>query len=320
MGYEAELRVAVEAVREAATLCRAVQARLQPDLEMAKQDRSPVTVADFGAQALICRRLEEAFPGDQVIGEESADALREPEQASLKERVVAEVRAVLGDVSPEQVCGWIDRGGARDYSPRYWTLDPIDGTKGFLRGENYAIALALVVEGKLSVGVVGGPNLDDGVLFTATAGGGAFAQPLDGSGEPHRLAVSDVDSTAAMRWCESVEAAHQAHSVSARIAHALGTEVAPRRIDSMLKYGLVARGDAELYLRLPKQAGYREKIWDHAAGALVLTEAGGRASDLEGRDLDFTQGSRLGNDAGIVVSNGRRHDAILEIVNRVRSE
>ena len=81
-----------------------------------------------------------------------------------------------------------------------------------------------------------------------------------------------------MRWCESVEAAHQAHSVSARIADALGTAVAPRRIDSMLKYGLVARGDAELYLRLPKKAGYREKIWDHAAGALVVTEAGG---DLE---------------------------------------
>jgi 3'(2'), 5'-bisphosphate nucleotidase len=322
MAYEAELKVAVEAVREAAILCRAVQGRLRPDLEMAKQDRSPVTVADFGAQALICRRLEQAFLDDRVIGEESADALREPDNASLKEEVTAEVRAVLGDVTSEQVCAWIDRGGARDHSPRYWTLDPIDGTKGFLRGAHYAIALALVVDGKLSVGVVAGPNLDGGVLFSASAGGGAFVRPLDvaGTDDPQAIAVSATESTAAMRWCESVESAHQSHRISARIAEALGTNVAPRRIDSMLKYGLVARADAELYLRLPKQEGYQEKIWDHAAGAIVVLEAGGRVTDLKGDALDFGNGSRLGNDAGIIVSNGRAHDRILEVVNRVRSE
>jgi 3'(2'), 5'-bisphosphate nucleotidase len=272
MAYETELQVAIEAVREAATLCQAVQGRLEPDLELSKQDKSPVTVADFGAQALICRRLQEAFPDDRVIGEESADALRDEANAGLLEQVVTEVRAVLGDASPDAVCGWIDRA-----------------------------------------------NLDDGVLFSAVAGEGAWVHPLAG-GERQRVSVSETAQTADMRWCESVEAAHQAHSVSARIADALGTAVAPRRIDSMLKYGLVARGDAELYLRLPKKAGYREKIWDHAAGALVVTEAGGRASDLDGAPLDFSAGSRLGNEAGIVVSNGTCHDAILETVRRVRAE
>jgi len=51
------------------------------------------------------------------------------------------------------VCEWIDRGGS-DYARRFWTLDPIDGTKGFLRGDQYAVALALVVDGKVQVGVL----------------------------------------------------------------------------------------------------------------------------------------------------------------------
>jgi 3'(2'), 5'-bisphosphate nucleotidase len=322
--YAAELKVAIEAVREAAVLCTAVQARLSPDVELRKQDKSPVTVADFGSQALICRRLQEAFPDDQVIGEESADVLREAENTGLLAQVVDEVRGVLGDVDAEAVCAWIDRGAAREPAPRTWTLDPIDGTKGFLRGANYAVALALIEEGRVVVAVLGGPNLavgDDGktgALFHALPGGGAWVEALDGSVERQRVSVSDVKATADMRWCESVEAAHQAHSVSAKIAVELGTVAESRRIDSMCKYGLVARGDADLYLRLPR-GNYQENIWDHAAGVLVVTEAGGRASDLNGDDLDFGCGQKLGNPNGIVVSNGHQHDAVLEVVRRVRA-
>ena len=149
--YEWEREVAVEAVREAARLCRAVRAEISPEV-LAKKDRSPVTVADFGSQALIARALAEAFPDDPVIAEEDSAELRLPENAPLLDQVLRHVRAVRGGgdsagaLDAGEVCRWIDRGGASEYRDRFWTLDPIDGTKGFLRGEQYAVALAMVVE------------------------------------------------------------------------------------------------------------------------------------------------------------------------------
>ena len=71
---------------------------------------------------------------------------------------------------------------------------------------------------------------------------------------------------------------------------------------------------ADAYLRLPKSAEYVEKIWDHAAGALVVQEAGGRVSDIHGRDLDFSRGYLLSGNRGVIVSNGRLHDAVLEAI------
>src|SRR2546430_1419506 len=91
-----ERDVAMRAVREAALVCRAVQGGL--DLSaMAKEDRSPVTIADFGSQALICRALEEAFPDDPVVAEEDAADLRRAENAGSLSEVVRHVAAVRGD-------------------------------------------------------------------------------------------------------------------------------------------------------------------------------------------------------------------------------
>jgi 3'(2'), 5'-bisphosphate nucleotidase len=106
-------------------------------------------------------------------------------------------------------------------------------------------------------------------------------------------------------------AAHAAHSVQAAIAARLGISNPSFRIDSQCKYAVVARGEASIYLRLPRDTSYREKVWDHAAGALVLEEAGGRASDLDGKALDFSQGRLLGNHRGIVCTNGAIHDQVL---------
>lgn len=147
--YEREQAVAIEAVREAARLCRAVASEISPDI-LPKRDKSPVTVADFGSQALICRTLAEAFPHDPVIAEEDAVELRGPENAAILSQVLRHVLAVRSEtadaasmiINLEQVCRWIDHGGGSRHSERFWTLDPIDGTKGFLRGEQYAVALA----------------------------------------------------------------------------------------------------------------------------------------------------------------------------------
>jgi 3'(2'), 5'-bisphosphate nucleotidase len=85
-------------------------------------------------------------------------------------------------------------------------------------------------------------------------------------------------------------------------------------MDSQAKYGAVARGEAALYLRLPspKSPDYREKIWDHAAGSLVVEEAGGRVTDMHGRRLDFAADYKMNNNRGVIVSNGAMHQAVIE--------
>ena len=318
--YRSEAEVAVAAARQAAVLCEAVRNDLAAST-LEKQDRSPVTVADFGSQALICRAIHEAFPDDAIIAEESSSALREPGNRGLLDRLTGYVRTVRSGATEDLVCDWVDFGTSDSTSGRFWTLDPIDGTKGFLRNDQYAIALALIEDGTLRVAALACPRLDrsdgegKGVLFLAVAGEGAVELPIDGPGSGQKVRVSETTNPAALRFCESVESAHSSHSDAARVAELLGIQAPPRRLDSQAKYGLVARGDAEIYLRMPKGGDYQERIWDHAAGALVVAESGGRVSDLRGRPLDFTRGRTLAENYGILVTNGTLHDEVLEAVN-----
>ncbi|MCP4572833.1 MAG: 3'(2'),5'-bisphosphate nucleotidase [bacterium] len=313
-----ELETALAAVRTAGLLCREVQASLDPGA-LEKKDRSPVTVADFGSQALVCKALGEAFPADPVIGEENSAALRDPANAATLERVTDLVRARVTDATTDDICTWIDRGAHKEAVPRLWTLDPIDGTKGFLRGQQYAVGLALVLDGEIVLSALACPNLGPaldgdrgaGTVMLAIRGAGAWQVPMDGEAAAVPLRVSGEADPALIRFCESVEKAHSSHDAAARIAERLAIRAEPVRLDSMTKYAVVARGEAEAYLRLPRSAEYREKIWDHAGGVLVLTEAGGRVTDVLGRDLDFSHGYRLEENLGVIVSNGRVHEAIL---------
>lgn len=324
--WDEELQIAVTAVRAAARVCRAVQHDLLTTETMQKADRSPVTVADFASQAVVCRWLARATPGDPVVGEENASELRKQERRGLLDSIVRRVRDELGaDVSAAEVLEWIDRGNAEAGGRRYWTLDPIDGTKGFLRGQQYAIALALIEEGEVVLGVLGCPNLPGpfgsrGVVFTAVRGGQAQARPLFGDAEngAQLIHVAPVSRVASARFCESVESEHSDHADSARVARLLGITTEPYRIDSQCKYAIVARGDSSIYLRIPKRETYREKVWDHAAGKLLVEAAGGKVTDIDGTPLDFRHGRSLERNRGIVATCGSIHNEVLEAIRRVR--
>ena len=321
-----QLAAAVEAVRAASRVCIAVQKALVSADTLEKKDKSPVTVADFASQAIVCSKLVAALPGDVVVGEEDSAELREDEQAALRAAVVEKVGGELGSNPTEsQVLDWIDIGGAEASGSRYWTLDPIDGTKGFLRGEQYAVALGLIEDGEVVLGVLGCPNLPSqggtGALFAAVKGQGAQILALEGSGSAGApLRVAQVKTPAEARFCESVESGHSNQGESARIAELLGITQEPYRIDSQCKYAAVSRGDASIYLRMPTRKDYREKIWDHAAGKIVVECAGGRVTDVNGNDLDFTRGRTLEDNRGIVATSGTIHDEVIEVVKRVRAE
>jgi 3'(2'), 5'-bisphosphate nucleotidase len=119
------------------------------------------------------------------------------------------------------------------------------------------------------------------------------------------------------RFCESVESGHSNQDQSAQIAARLGITAEPYRIDSQCKYAAVARGDASIYLRLPTRADYREKIWDHAAGKFVVEQAGGVVTDVAGAPLDFSHGATLAANTGVVATDGRFHDQVIDAVRSV---
>ncbi len=331
--YGKELEVAARAVGRAARLCRAVRLELKPEA-LSKEDSSPVTIADFGAQALIGEALLGAFPSDPVISEEDSAELAKPENTGLLTQTTRYFNRVAGSnerepASPDAVRRLIDHGATAHASVRFWTVDPIDGTKGFLRGGQYAIALALVVNGRVVVAALACPELEaggtqdaPGAIFFAVRGQGAHviheSRVERIAANARRIGVGTSADPAAVGYCESVESSHSAQGESALVASRLGIRTQPRRIDSQAKYALVARGDADLYLRLPTRKDYREKIWDHAAGALLVEEAGGTVTDITGRPLEFHHGRELVANQGVVVSNGRIHQAVIAAINAQR--
>jgi 3'(2'), 5'-bisphosphate nucleotidase len=313
-----ERDVAIAAVRDAGLLCRAVRATFRSGQATTKEDRSPVTVADLGAQALIRLTLADAFPADAVMGEEDSRQVRDPESSQLAAEVRQRVLSYRAGMSPDDVADALDAcadpGGP---GRRWWTLDPVDGTLGFLRDEQYAVALALVEDGEVVLGVLGCPNLarEGGVgsLFIAERDEGVWELPLDGEDPPSPIRVAQVEDIRDARYAESVAGGHSAHDTSARIASLLAITAPPMRMDSQAKYAVVARGDASIYLRIP-HGDYRENVWDHAAGALIVEEAGGIVSDIDGKPLDFTLGRRLEANRGVLATTARFHAQVVEAV------
>ncbi|VVT43635.1 uncharacterized protein SAPINGB_P000074 [Magnusiomyces paraingens] len=335
MSFALEKKVAELAVKRASALAKLV-ADTHID-SITKTDKSPVTVADYGAQAIIINAIKHVFPNDNVVGEEDAANLRA--DPTLKQHVWSLVKdatdkdsasaSAIGSIqTAEEMCDSIDAGnyeGGRN--GRMWALDPIDGTKGFLRRGQYAVCLALVVDSVVQVGVIGCPNLpldykssgtsENGVLFSAVKGLGAFQQSLFGSEPEKPIKFHEISSTSEATFCESVEAGHSSHDTQAKIAQTLGITKPPVRMDSQAKYVSIARGDGDIYLRLPVHADYQEKIWDHAAGNVIVTEAGGVVTDKDGHPLDFGVGRTLKDNKGVIAASKAIHAKVLEAVKNV---
>ncbi|CAK9864132.1 unnamed protein product [Sphagnum jensenii] len=337
-----DLQLAARAVRLASRLCQSVQRGLLAKETQSKSDDSPVTVADYGSQALVSWALERELPAGSfsLVAEEDSEDLGTETGAAMLTRITQLVNDTIAadstlDAAPlttKDVLLAIDQGRSKGGATgRHWVLDPIDGTRGFVRGDQYAVALGLLENGEIVVGVLGCPNLPMtsiahgvpkdsnepvGCLFTASKGAGTFVQSLDGKLQPQQVYVSNVEDPAWATFCESYESAHSNQSLTANIARVLGVTAPPVRIDSQAKYGAMARGDAVIYLRFP-HPGYREKIWDHAAGSIVITEAGGAVFDAAGKSLDFSTGRFLDLERGIIATNKKLKPVVLAAVQTV---
>jgi len=314
---------AIDSVRRLARLAQTIQANTVSE-SLTKSDRSPVTIADFAIQALFSKALIDHAPGDLLVGEEQSGALREADAAPMLARITEFVSSQAPGATNDDVCEWIDRGTA-DSGDRFWTLDPIDGTKGFLRNAQYAVALALVENGRVRLGVLGCPELSDpttgsqgsnGTVMVAERGNGTWCQPLDESTAFTRVHCSDISEGAQARLLRSVESGHTNTGRMGRIVEALGVEAEPVLMDSQAKYAVLAAGGGDALFRLlnDNKLDYKECIWDQAAGSIVVEEAGGKVTDLSGAELDFGQGRKLTNNAGVLATNGHLHQAALDAI------
>ena len=314
-----EKQIAIDAVLKAIPLCQQVEADMVAEDTVEKEDGSPVTVADFATQAFICQALGEAFPEDPIVAEEDSQELRENPQ--LMQRVTGYVNSFIeGALSSPAVCDLIDLGNG-EVGERFWTLDPIDGTKEFPCGGPYSIALALIVDGEVKLGVLGCPNLpqkwDDpqaqqGCLFVAERGKGAWMLSLDGE-YSERIHVSQTTR----RFLDTVESTHSDRDAHTKIAQQAGLIMPPIEMYGQAKHGVLARGEASVYIRLPNPAtpDYREYIWDNAAGMIVVEEAGGVVTDVDGQALDFSQAAKMTLNRGILATNGKLHPQLLECIS-----
>ncbi|KAI3456279.1 hypothetical protein Pfo_012942 [Paulownia fortunei] len=368
--YSKELEVAVKVVHMACLLCQRVQESLlskSNDIVLSKNDNSPVTVADWSVQATVSWVLSEDFGSENVsiVAEEDVQALPKADAVGLLEAVVTTVNECLSEapcfglsapamaLTTSEVLEAISRCNSKGApSGRFWVLDPVDGTLGFVRGDQYAIALALIENGEPVLGVLGCPNYptkkeflsynngyrrimtrlasptlkswDEGCVIYARKGSGrAWMQPLHHKenkfvwpNSARQIKVSTIDNPALATFCEPVEKANSSHSFTAGVAHSVGLRNQPLRVHSMVKYAAIARGDAEVFMKFPR-TGYKEKIWDHAAGVVIIQESGGVVTDAGGQPLCFSRGMHLeGLDRGIIACCGASlHEKILRAVD-----
>jgi len=323
-----EAKFAIAAVREAAQLTRLVQKGLVSPA-LVKGDKSPVTVADFSAQAVVAKRLSESFPDAKLVGEEDSADLQATDEGKATLAQVQHFLSSAGtEATAEQICNWIDVGNA-EAKGDFWTLDPVDGTKGFLRGDQYVVALALIRDGQVQLGVLGCPELSTankadrggaGSLLIASRGEGTWTAPIDGDStdwkQLHVTSTSDVKQTRIFR---SVETAHTNTGQLGELASAMGVEADPIPMDSQAKYSVLAAGGGEMLVRLlsANRMDYRECIWDQAAGSIVVEEAGGKVTDLDGKSLDFSHGKKLTANRGVLATNGHVHAAALAALQKI---
>ncbi|PJF42578.1 MAG: hypothetical protein CUN55_09840 [Phototrophicales bacterium] len=317
MQYET-LQPIITAVEQACALTKRIQAAHL----MVQHDKkgSPVTIGDYGAQAILGRTLHQHFPNEGVIAEESGQQFLELVPPHQRAQVVQLVSETLGEtVTEAQIVQWLDQG--RDVqSERVWMIDPIDGTKGFLAGRCYAVAVGIVVGSCAVAGIMGSPNYiaqkQQGMLFLAYDGH-AYRRPLN-SQQWQPIHVSDRTAPNQVIITEGVEDSNVDRSLMHHIYKTLGWSYeSTLQVDGMDKYGIVASGEADVYLRIPNDHRRRANVWDHAAGVAILEAAGGKVTDREGNPLNFAERPVMHSAEFVIVTNGRLHDQVLGILAEV---
>jgi 3'(2'), 5'-bisphosphate nucleotidase len=267
----------------------------------------------LATQYILVKAIQAKFPNDAIIAEEDLVNSTEDQKLRLQTFLHQSISAQkLPLPSPE--------------TRRFWTIDPIDGTKGYLRGGQYAICVALVVDQEVQLAFLACPRLPTSLskspatLFVAIRSLGVLEMSL-AEGRNRRLGFGLRPSGQTQPiLAESYESNHTDHQFSKTFSRALNLSEETVRMDSQCKYGIVARGDAHIYLRRPTKPGYVERIWDHAPGVLIVEEAGGTVTDFEGKRIVFAPEAALSRAGGILATNlPTGHSTVLAVLQAIEN-
>ncbi|KAL2005881.1 hypothetical protein VTN00DRAFT_10374 [Thermoascus crustaceus] len=353
--YSKELQIACLAVQRATLLTKILLEAVDKGA-IDKFDSTPVTIADFAAQALIIGSMHRAFPDDDFVGEESADSLREdPELLDRVWQLVSTTRledpeseALLATPSTkEEMVDLIDLGvkGKCERQGRSWVLDPVDGTATFMRGQQYAVCLALVEDGEQKVGVLGCPNLNlekgtvsedvvdrdgYGLMLSAVTGQGAYIRPMGRGALAPATPIPKIrvvgtesdDDLSGLRFVDCAAAKSSDFEKHAQFASRIGAPWPPRADlwSAQMRYVAMAVGGCNALIKIPKKKQYRSNVWDHAGGMLIFEECGGKITDLEGNPVDCGLGRVLADTYGMVAAPEGAHARVLDALQRFSKE
>ena len=193
--------------------------------------------------------------------------------------------------------------------PRVWMIDPLDGTTGFIDGNgDFAVQIGLAENGEAVLGVVYQPLT--GVLYRAVRGQGCWIERPNFM--PERATVSTQNELHRMRLAAS--RSHRSPRMD-RVVKAFAVKQEVRRGSVGIKVGLICEQQCDLYVHLSP----RTKQWDTCAPEVILTEAGGRITDLFGYPLNYNVPD-VQNRNGLVASNGISHDQIIETLAPLLNE
>ncbi|XP_009764407.1 putative 3'(2'),5'-bisphosphate nucleotidase, mitochondrial isoform X2 [Nicotiana sylvestris] len=357
--YYRELEAAVDVVERACRLCVDVKKSLfsSNGRILEKIDQTPVTIADFGVQALVSLEMNRLFPSIPLVAEEDSAFLRSNNLVGSVVDVVKDKATSGYEVTDDNILKAIDRGGkdACVFGPKpatYWILDPIDGTRGFVKGSEalYVVGLALVVEGQIVLGVMGCPNWCEdcsensivgvqessssrsGIIMVSHLGCGTWTKRLSDiltTESSHTWTGCSVDS------CQMVEGARftipESQSWKSLPLSVLfdakrdSENIGKGKIlllsaccGSLCKYLMVASGRASVYIQ-GRKATSIIKVWDHAVGIICVHEAGGKVTDWAGGSLDIaadqTERRLIFPSGGVLVTNGSLHSKIIGMIS-----
>jgi 3'(2'), 5'-bisphosphate nucleotidase len=192
---------------------------------------------------------------------------------------------------------------------RVWMVDPLDGTNGFIDGNgDFAVQIGLAEDGQVVLGVVYQPL--PGVLYRAVQGKGTWIERPQF--DPQRARVSEKKSFSSMRI--AVSRSHRSPRMN-KVITSFGFPEEVQRGSVGIKVGLIIEQQCDVYIHLSSKT----KQWDTCAPQVILTEAGGRLSDLFGYPLNYNVPD-VQNRNGLVASNGASHDQIIETLAPLLSE
>ncbi len=297
--FEKEKKIAIDSVYKASEITEWFKKR--GFKSFFKSDSSPVTLADYASQIFIISNIKKQFPDDEIIAEEeNGDYLNQE-----GENIITQCFDDLNLGQLEDIKKIIKYRG--NLSTRQWTIDPIDGTAGYQEKLTYAIGIGFMVESIPKICAIAVPKYNQGSLALFSAEEKKGTQVSLGGKAFKPVKVSQVEDLKEVRLCHSL---HYDKPWVLRFAKKIGVK-SFIQIDSMAKFCMVADGSADLYV---KPLDVRNSFsWDFMPGDLIVREAGGNVTDLNGNSLKFKKKKCLWTAPGIFAANFGLQNKILNL-------